>query len=128
MSYYYTKTIDGTVDDVEAKVRDRLAGEGFGVLTYIDVQATLKAKLDVDFQPYRILGACNPPFAYKTLQSENKIGAMMPCNVIVQQAGEGKVEVTAVDPVASMQAIPNDQLAELAGEVGARLKKVVEGL
>ena len=128
MSYYFTKTLDGTIDDVEAKVRERLAGEGFGVLTYIDVQATLKAKLDVDHKPYRILGACNPPFAYKALQAEDKIGTMLPCNVVVQESADGRIEVTAIDPVASMQAVPNQSLTQIAGEVRDKLKRVIEGL
>ena len=128
MSYHFTKTVDGTIDEVEGKVRERLASEGFSVLTYIDVQATLKAKLGVDVSAYRILGACNPPFAYKALQAENKIGTMLPCNVIVQQVAPGRVEVSAVDPIASMAAVPNDMLAEVAGEVSVKLKKVVEGL
>ena len=128
MSYHFSKTIDGSIDDVEGKVRERLAGEGFGVLTYIDVQSTLKAKLGVDFKAYRILGACNPPFAHKALQAEDKIGTMLPCNVVVQEVAPGKVEVSAIDPVESMKAVSNDALTEVVGEVRAKLQKVVEGL
>lgn len=128
MSYYFTTSVAGTVDDVEQKVRDALGAQGFGVLTYIDVQATMKAKLDEDIPPYRILGACNPPFAYRALQAENKIGTMLPCNVVVQEIGEGKVEVSAVDPVASMQAIENPALAEIANEVRAKLQGIIESL
>ena len=105
-----------------------LADQGFGVLTTIDVKATLKKKLDTDFRPYTILGACNPQFAHRALQSEDKIGTMLPCNVIVQQRDDGKVEVSAVDPLASMQAIENPDLEGIANEVRQRLKTVVEGL
>jgi uncharacterized protein (DUF302 family) len=105
-----------------------LKEEGFGVLTEIDAKATLKKKMDVDFRNYRILGACNPPFAYRALQAEDKIGTMLPCNVIVQECDEGKVEVAAVDPIASMQAIENPALEEIAIEVQAKLKRVVERL
>jgi uncharacterized protein (DUF302 family) len=105
-----------------------LKNEGFGVLTEIDVQATLNKKLDVDFRKYKILGACHPPSAYKALQSEDKIGAMLPCNVIVQQLSDNKTEVAAIDPAASMQAVENDQLKEIAGDIRAKLKKVIASL
>ena len=105
-----------------------LAAKGFGVLTTIDVAATLKKKLDVDFRPYVILGACNPGFAYKALQAESKIGAMLPCNVILQQIDETHIEVSAVDPIASMQGVANPGLASIAGEVRDLLKQTVEGL
>ena len=107
---------------------EALKREGFGVLTDIDVSATMKAKLGEDFRPYRILGACNPQLAHRALQLEDKIGTMLPCNVIVQQHEGGGVEVSAVDPVASMQAIRNPGLAEVAKLVQVKLKKVVEGL
>jgi uncharacterized protein (DUF302 family) len=107
---------------------ESLKKHGFGVLTEIDVKETLKKKLDVDFRPYRILGACNPKMAYQALQAEEKIGTMLPCNVIVQQHEDGKVEVSAVDPVASMQAIQNPALAGIAGEVREMLRNVVDGL
>ncbi|GAA0893532.1 DUF302 domain-containing protein [Fulvivirga kasyanovii] len=101
--------------------------EGFGILTEIDVKETLKKKLDEDFRPYRILGACNPPFAHKALLAEDKIGAMLPCNVIVQQSDDG-IEVAAVDPVASMQAVDNKDLAEIAKEIQSKLRSVIESL
>lgn len=127
MSYYFAKTISATFDEAIAHVTDELKKEGFGVLTEIDVKATLKKKLDVDFHRYKILGACNPPFAYQALQAEDKIGTMLPCNVIVQETSGG-IEVAAIDPVASMTAVENPKLAEVAGEVQARLKKVIENL
>lgn len=126
MSYYFSKKVKGTFEDVEKKVRGVLKEEGFGVLTEIDVKETLKKKMDVRFRKYKILGACNPPFAYKALQAEDKIGTMLPCNVIVQEAGEGGVEVAAIDPIASMQAIKNAALGPVALEVQAKLKKVID--
>jgi uncharacterized protein (DUF302 family) len=105
-----------------------LKKEGFGILTDIDVKTTLKKKLNVDFKKYRILGACNPPFAYQALQAEDKIGTMLPCNVIVQENPDGNVEVSAIDPIASMQAVQNPNLGEVAEEVRAKLKKVIDGL
>jgi len=128
MSYYFSKTIQSGFDAAVEKVTAALKTEGFGVLTEIDIRATLKKKLDVDFKPYKILGACNPPFAYKALQAEDKIGLMLPCNVIVQDAGNGQVEVAAVDPAASMQAIENKGLEEIAAAVRGKLKKVVDSL
>ncbi|MDA1090963.1 MAG: DUF302 domain-containing protein [Proteobacteria bacterium] len=128
MSYHFSKTIALPFYETIEKVTAALADNGFGVLTTIDVKATLKKKIDVDFRPYTILGACNPGFAYKALQSEDKIGAMLPCNVVVQDAGDGKTEVSAVDPAASMQAIDNPDLIEIATEVRGLLKGVVEGL
>ena len=128
MSYYFTTSVTGPIDDVEQKVRAALGAQGFGVLTYIDVQATMKAKLDADIPPYRILGACNPPFAYQALQAENKIGTMLPCNVVVQQTSEGTVEVAAVDPIASMQAVGNPALTEIANEVRGKLQAIIESL
>ena len=109
-------------------VTEELKKEGFGILTTIDVKATLKKKLDVDFRPYIILGACNPPFAHQALLAEPHIGTMLPCNVIVQDSGDGKTEVSAVDPMASMQAIENEKLGSVAAEVRNRLQKVIESL
>jgi len=128
MSYYFNKTISGNFDDVIIKVTDELKKEGFGILTEIDVKETLKKKLDVDFKKYKILGACNPPFAYKALQAEDKIGAMLPCNVIVIEQAPGRIEVAAIDPIASMQAVGNPNLGKVASEVQSKLKKVVESL
>ena len=128
MEYYFSKTISGSFDDAIQKVTEALKAEGFGILTEIDIKATLKKKLDVDFYNYKILGACNPPYAYKALLAEDKIGTMLPCNVIVQEKIPGKVEVSAVDPSASMQAIENNTLADIATEIRGRLKKVIEQL
>ena len=128
MSYYFSKIVDDSFDDAIERVTARLAESGFGVLTTIDVSATLKKKIDVDFQRYTILGACNPGFAHKALQAEDKIGTMLPCNVIVQETPDGKVEVAAVDPMASMMAIQNETLGEVASQVRGMLKNVIEGL
>lgn len=128
MAYYFGKTLDMDFDDALAYVTEELKKEGFGVLTEIDVRSTLKQKLNVDFRNYRILGTCNPPFAYQALQSEDKIGTMLPCNVIVQEVADGRVEVAAVDPIASMMAVSNDELGAVAGQVQAKLKKVIENL
>ena len=128
MEYYFSKTIADSFDNVIQKVTEALKAEGFGILTEIDIKATLKKKLDVDFYNYKILGACNPLYAYKALLAEDKIGAMLPCNVIVQEKESGQVEVSAVDPVASMQAIENDELAAIAEEVRNKLRKVIDNL
>ena len=112
MNYYFSKKVEGTFDEIYDRTLASLKTEGFGVLTEIDVQATLKKKLDVEFRKYKILGACNPPFAYKALQAEDKIGTMLPCNVIIQEAGDGEIEVAAIDPLASMQAVKNESLIE----------------
>lgn len=128
MNYHFSKTVALDFDAAVAKVTADLKTQGFGILTQIDVQQTLKAKLDVDFRRYLILGACNPPFAHQALQVEDKIGAMLPCNVIVQQHNDGSVEVSAVDPVASMTAIENPQLGKIADEIRNRLKLVIDGL
>ena len=128
MSYHLSKRLNVSFDQAVARVIDALKSEGFGVLTDIDVKATLKNKLGVDFRPYRILGACNPPLAYRALQLEDKIGTMLPCNVIVQEYPGDGVEVSAVDPVASMQAIENPGLAEVAKEVQAKLRRIVNEL
>ncbi|HYM94179.1 MAG TPA: DUF302 domain-containing protein [Chitinophagaceae bacterium] len=128
MEYYFSKTISGSFDNAIQKITEALKSEGFGILTEIDMKATLKKRLDVDFYNYKILGACNPPFAYKALQAEDKIGTMLPCNVIVQEKTSGQVEVSAVNPVASMQAIENKSLQGIANEVKARLQKVIAQL
>jgi uncharacterized protein (DUF302 family) len=128
MSYHFSKRLDVPFDQAVTHVTDALKGEGFGILTDIDVRATLKSKLGEEFRAYRILGACNPPLAFRALQLEDKIGTMLPCNVIVQEHEDGGVEVSAIDPVASMQAIDNPGLADVAKEVQAMLKRVVEGL
>jgi uncharacterized protein (DUF302 family) len=128
MSYYFAKRVEGSFDDVIARVTDVLKTEGFGVLTRIDVQETLKKKLDADFRPYVILGSCNPPFAHRALLAEDKIGLMLPCNVVVQQTTDGAIEVSAIDPIASMQAVENESLRDIALAVQAKLRKVVESL
>ncbi len=128
MSYYLSKTLGISFDKAVTKVTEELKKEGFGILTEIDVKETLKKKLNVDFRKYRILGACNPPFAYRALQAEDKIGLMLPCNLIVQETPDGKTEVSAIDPIASMQAIDNPQLRTVAEEVREKMKKVIEGL
>ena len=128
MSYYFSKIVDLSFDDAVQKVTDALKKEGFGVLTEIDVKTTLKKKLDVEFRNYRILGACNPTFAYQALRNERMIGAMLPCNVIVQEVEDGKTEVAAIDPVASMQAIQNPKLGEIADTVRSKLKSVIDNV
>ncbi len=128
MKYYFSKKIKSTFDEAVDHTTEALKKEGFGVLTDIDVKATLKKKLDVDFRNYRILGACNPPFAHQALLAEDKIGTMLPCNVIVQETEDGFIEVSAIDPVASMQAVDNPDLPEVASEVRNRLKKVIDAL
>lgn len=129
MEYYHSKKLQNvSFDQAISKVTEALKEEGFGILTEIDVQATLQKKLNVDFKPYKILGACNPPFAYQALQAEDKIGTMLPCNVIVQAQPDGSVEVSAVDPMASMQAVKNEKLAEIAGEVRDKLRMVINKL
>ncbi|MCK5396211.1 MAG: DUF302 domain-containing protein [Gammaproteobacteria bacterium] len=128
MSYYFSKIVDDNFDDAIVRVTEHLADAGFGVLTTIDVSATLKKKIDVDFPRYTILGACNPGFAHKALLAENKIGTMLPCNVVIQETSDGKVEVSAVDPMASMMAVQNESLGGIASEVQGMLKNVIEGL
>jgi uncharacterized protein (DUF302 family) len=128
MSYHFSKIISMPMDKAIDHVTAALTARGFGILTTIDVAATLKKKLDVEFRPYVILGACNPGFAYKALQEESRIGTMLPCNVILQQVDEGLVEVSAVDPIASMQGVNNPGLASIAGDVRELLKQTVDGL
>jgi len=127
MPYYFSKPVDTDFDSAIIKVTEELKKEGFGILTDIDVKATLKKKLDVNFHKYRILGACNPYFAYQALQAEDKIGTMLPCNVIVQERS-GKTEVSAIDPLASMQAVKNEALSDIAQEVRLKLRTVIENL
>lgn len=128
MSYHFSKTLTGSWDEVKIKVIQTLKEEGFGVLSNINIQEALKNKLGVDFRPYEILGACNPGFAHQALTAEPNIGTMLPCNVIMQDMGEGKIQVSAVDPVASMQAIQNENLEGIATEVQQKLKKFIEHL
>jgi uncharacterized protein (DUF302 family) len=128
MNYYFSKTVKDDFDSAIEKVTEELKKEGFGILTQIDIKETLKKKLDVDFKKYRILGACNPQFAYEALQAEDKIGTMLPCNVIVQEHENGKVEISAVDPVASMMAVKNDSLGNVATQVREKLKRVINNL
>lgn len=126
MGYYFNTTADGSFDETVERVTEILKDHGFGVLTTIDVSRTLKEKLGVDMPPYKILGACNPTFAHQALQAEDKIGTMLPCNVVVRQDEAGGVEVAAVDPIASMQAVDNPSLRGIAEQVQALLKQVVE--
>jgi uncharacterized protein (DUF302 family) len=128
VSYYFSKTLSVPFDEAMNKARAALAEEGFGVLTEIDVKATLKKKLGVDFRPYKILGACHPESAHRALQAEDKIGLMLPCNVVVQEHGPGDVDVSAIDPVASMAAVDNPALREVAEGVRVKLKNVIEKL
>jgi len=128
MAYSFNTSLASSLDDAVERVTAALKEEGFGILTEIDIKATLKKKLDVDFYPYVILGACNPPFAYQALQAEGRIGLMLPCNVIVRELSPGEVEVAAIDPVASMQAIENEDLGGVATEVRRRLQSVIENL
>jgi uncharacterized protein (DUF302 family) len=126
--YYFNKTVDLSFEDAIAKVTEELNKEGFGVLTEIDMAGTMKKKLDVDLRPYKILGACNPPFAYKALQAESHIGIYLPCNVIVQDVGDGKTEVAAVDPLVAMSQVENPALEPVAQEIQAKLQRVIENL
>ena len=126
--YYFKTTVDIPYDQAVEKVRAALADEGFGVLTEIDVKATLKEKIDVNFRPYIILGACNPPFAYKTLQAEEQIGLMLPCNVVVQEGQDGGTVVSAMNPLVVMESVENPDLEPIAGEVTEMLRRVVQAL
>lgn len=128
MSYTFSKTVDFSFDETIQKVTEALKTEGFGVLTEIDLSGTLKKKLGVDIRKYRILGACNPEFAYKAVQAETEIGAMLPCNVVVQETDDHKIRVSAVDPVASMMGVKNESLADIAGEVRIKLQRVIDNL
>lgn len=128
MTYYFSKKLRIPFNNAIERVTQALASKGFGILTTIDVRAIMKKKLDVDFRPYTILGACNPQFAHKALQIEDKVGTMLPCNVVVQEIGSGEVEVSAVDPVASMSAIEDAKLAAIAADVRSLLKLTIDGL
>ena len=128
MSYYLSKMLPVSFDDAVTRTTEALKKQGFGILTEIDVSATLKKKIQVDFPSYRILGACNPTLAYEALKLENKVGTMLPCNVVVRDAGNGHIEVAAIDPVASMQAIENPALKQAAEQVRAKLEKVIADL
>lgn len=128
MNYYFAKSLTVGFDEAVRRAIDGLKEEGFGIITDIDVKDTLKKKINIDFRNYRILGACNPTLAHEALQLESKVGTMLPCNVVVQDMGAGKVEVAAIDPVASMQAIENPQLKQAAAQVQAKLKKVIDNL
>lgn len=128
MNYYFTTTIKGDFNDVIENVTELLKNEGFGVLTEINIQQTLKNKLNVDFKKYTILGACNPAFAYKALQAEDKIGTMLPCNIIVQEIDAYTIEVSSINPLVSMQAVKNNQLEQIAQEVSNKLQNVINNL
>lgn len=128
MAYYISRTVAKSFDATVQRVTELLKQEGFGVLTDIDVQATLKAKIGADVSPYRILGACNPGFAHQALQIEDKLGVLLPCNVIVRDAGGGTTEVASIDPVSSMERTGNPRLASVAGQVRERLQKVIDAL
>ena len=128
MSYYFSKTIHASFEEAIIRATESLKKEGFGVLTEIKIHEKLKEKLGVDFQRYTILGACNPAYAYKALQAENKIGTMLPCNVIVQETGNGEIEIAAVNPIESMMAIKNEDLGTVAMQVTEMLKRMIEAL
>jgi len=129
MKYHYSKTlIDKNFNQAIDLAKEELQKEGFGILTEIDVRQTLKNKLDVDFKKYTILGACNPGFAYKALQAEDKIGVFLPCNVIVEEHDNGEIEVSAVNPIASMSTVENPSLADIAKEVDNKLQKVIASI
>ncbi|HBY51229.1 MULTISPECIES: DUF302 domain-containing protein [Bacteroidia] len=128
MKYYFEKTLNCSFEEAVKRVTEELKKEGFGVLSEINIHEKLKEKLGVDFRKYRILGACNPAFAYKALQEEDKIGTMLPCNVIVQQISENQTEIAAVDPMASMQSVENEKLAGVANEVQQKLKHVIHNV
>ena len=128
MTYYFAQTIQSSFDDAVAKTTAALKAEGFGIITEIDVKETFKRKLDVDFRRYKILGACNPKLAHEALKLEDKVGTMLPCNVVVQELDSGRVEVAAIDPVASMQAIGNPELQSKANTVREKLLRAIERL
>lgn len=127
MSYYFSATIAGTFDEVVDRTREALKTQGFGIISEIDIQAALREKIGVEFRRYTILGACNPGLAHEALQIEDKVGTMLPCNVVVQERSDG-IEVAAIDPVASMQAIENRELSDKAAVVAGKLKAAVESL
>jgi uncharacterized protein (DUF302 family) len=128
MKYYFNTTVSGNFEAIIEKVTELLKKEGFGILTQIDIQQTLKNKLDVNFKKYKILGACNPPFAYEALKQEDKIGTMLPCNIIVQELEPNKIEVAAINPMVSMQAVKNEKLGDIAQQVSKKLENVISNL
>ncbi|PLX37771.1 MAG: hypothetical protein C0606_05740 [Hyphomicrobiales bacterium] len=128
MDYHISRTVSGNFDDVVAKTREALSAEGFGVLTEIDVKATLKKKLDADFRPYLILGACNPPLAHRALTAEDKLGVLLPCNVVVQDKGADGIEISAMDPAAAMSMIDSAEVGEVARIVRDKMQKVVDAV
>ena len=128
MSYYLSKTVTDDFDTAISSVTEELKKEGFGILTEIDIKETLKKKLDVDFRKYKILGVCNPHFAHQALLAEAMIGTMLPCNVIVQEGKNSTVNISIVDPVASMMAVKNDKLGDLATEVREKLQRVIDNV
>ena len=128
MKYYFDKKITGNFEETIQRVKEALSNEGFGVLTEINVRETLKKKLGEDFYNYRILGACNPPYALKALLAEDKIGTILPCNVIIQERKPGKIEVSAINPMSSMKSVLNEELQPIAAEISSKLKKVVKEL
>ncbi len=128
VKYYFSKTLKTSFEEGLKRVTEELKKEGFGILSEIDVKKTMKEKLGADFRNYKILGACNPSFAHKALEFEDKIGTMLPCNVVVQELAAGQIEVAAVDPVASMRAVENPRLGEVAGQVREKLRKVIDSL
>jgi len=125
MTYYASRTLQTDFDDAVERITRSLKEQGFGIITEIDLRATFKKKLDKEFRPYKILGACNPNYAFEALQREDKIGTMLPCNVIVQDRGQGRIEIAAVNPVASMQAVGNEELKDVAGQVEKMLEAAV---
>ena len=125
MNYYFSKTLETSFDEAVQKTVEALKTEGFGVISEINIHEKLKEKLNVDFRQYKILGACNPTYAYKALQAEDKIGTMLPCNVIVQELSESRVEVAAVNPAASMMAIQNTELEDIATVITEKIQKVI---
>ena len=128
MKYYIAKTASGDFSAVVERVIESLKAEGFGILTDIDVKATMKKKLDINFRDYRILGACNPPLAHQALSADDKIGTMLPCNVIVQDLGGGKIEVAAINPAVSMEHVGNPTLNTIAESVTGKLKRVITAI
>ena len=128
MTYYFNTIVSGDFEAVIENVTELLKKEGFGILTQIDIQQTLKNKLDVNFKKYKILGACNPPFAYEALKQEDKIGTMLPCNIIVQELEPNKIEVAAINPMVSMQAVKNEKLGYVAEQVSNKLKNVIKNI
>ena len=128
MNYHFSKIMSSDFDSTIMKVIDELKKEGFGIVTDIDMKETLKKKIDVNFRKYRILGACNPKYAYQALLVEDKVGTMLPCNIVVQEHADGRIEVSAIDPMASMMAIENDKLGTLANEIREKLRRVIENI